>query len=459
MRRRALLRWYLVLAASGLAGCRLFARDPPVVLLITVDTLRADHLGLYGDRLGLTPALDRLGAESVVFESAYAPASFTLPSLASLMTSRYPEEVGVVGNSTRLADGVPTLAAWLGGRGFVTGAVVSNFVLRPASGFDRGFTRYDAELPGREAVRSVRERIGPDTTAAGLRQLDELRRSRGPLFLWVHYQDPHGPYLPPPELRERFLPREQAAADARRELPLSKTVSGAGAIPSYQALESHRDPAFYRAGYDGEVAYVDAAVGALLDGVRQRGLMERAVVVFAADHGEGLGEEDYWFSHGERLSDPLVRVPLLIRVPGQAAGRRSDVVSLLDVFPTLAAQLGGSPPESCRGRDLLAPNAAAHPSSVYMSTLRVSDVPRVGLVSRGFKYLVDAARPEAPTERLFRLGDESHELSAAQADALAGLRAELIAARRSLQKAGTRDQALSAEEQETFKALGYVGGR
>jgi arylsulfatase len=454
-------RFSVLLLASSVAlasGCGLLGRPRAVVLLITVDTLRADHLGAYGNTLGLTPQLDRLAAESVLFEAAYAPASFTLPSLSSLMTSRYPEEVGVTSNSTILARDVPSLASWYAGRGFATGGVVSNFVLRKESGFDRGFERYDATFPGREAVRAVPERVAPDSTAAALRSLDELRRDRKPVFLWVHYQDPHGPYAPPQPLRARYLAHEQAAPDARRELPVSASVSGTGAIPKYQYLEGHRDPAFYRAGYAGEVATVDEAIGALLDGVRQRGLMEHATVVFASDHGEGLGEDDYWFAHGERLTDPLVRVPLIVRVPGRPASRRSEVVSLLDVFPTLAALAGGTPPADARGRDLLAPNAAAHPASIYMSTLTVSDIPRAGLVSRGFRYLVEANGPNV-SERLFKLGDERRDVSTESPEALKALRAELMAARESLRKAGTNEQAVSPEDQENFKALGYVTPR
>ncbi len=454
------LAWLGVVTLAGLvplAGCR----TPParLVLLVSVDTLRADRLGAYGSTLGLTPRLDRFASEGVVFETTYAAASFTLPSLGALLTSRYPEEIGIAGNSTVLAAGAPVLAGALGNRGFRTAAVVSNYVLRPASGFGAGFETYDATFPQREALRPVPERTAPETTAAALRALDALRATGGDrLFLWVHYQDPHGPYAPPDALRSRALETESKAPDAARVLPVSKTQSGDGAIPRYQYFDGHADPAFYRAGYDGEVAYVDDAIGRLFDGVATRGLLEKAVVVFTADHGEGLGEDDYWFSHGERLGDPLVRVPLVIHAPGIAAGRRGDTASLLDVAPTIAARIGVALAPGARGRDLFAPGAARDASTVYMTTLRVSDTPRRGVVSRGLKYVIERT-PAGDVEHLSALGAESRELSASRTDDLGRMRRELAAAMASLRKVGSAEQALSPEDRERFNSLGYVEGR
>jgi arylsulfatase len=442
-----------VLALAG-TGCR--PAPPPLVLLVTVDTLRADHLGAYGDPRGLTPRLDALAAASVVFTRAYAPASFTLPSLASLLTSRYPEEVGVDGNSSVLHPAAPTLATHLKAQGFATGAVVSNYVLRSASGFGRGFDVYDATFPQREAVRPVPERRGPETSAAALATLDRLRSEHKPVFLWVHYQDPHGPYAPPAELRERQLPRERAQPDGGRELSVSKDQHGEGAIPKYQYLEPHREAAFYRAGYAGEVAYLDGAVGTLLDGVARRGLLEAATIVFASDHGEALGEEDYWFSHGERLSDPLVRVPFLVRGPGLDAARREDVASLLDAFPTLAAR-AGAPLPAGRGRDLLAPGAPRQESAIYQSTLKVSEVRREALVDLGFKYMVEARG--LPRERLFRVADETRDLAASDPQALERMRAALAAARSSLARVAASRQQMSPEDEAALGTLGYVPGR
>jgi arylsulfatase A-like enzyme len=212
------------------------------------------------------------------------------------------------------------------------------------------------------------------------------------------------------------------------------------------------------AGYDGEVAAVDEAIGTFLEGIRARGVMDATTIVFTADHGEGLGEDDYWFSHGERLSDPLVRVPLLIRVVGRPAALRAEVVSLLDVLPTLATLAGSAAPEGVRGRDLFSPNVGARLAPVYMSTLRVSQITRAGVVSRGFKYLVES-HPQGITEHLFRIGDESRDVSSETPESLKSLRSELVLARDSLRKVGTTERALSAEDQEKFKALGYLATR
>ncbi|TFG93919.1 MAG: hypothetical protein E4H11_07765, partial [Myxococcales bacterium] len=239
---RAPCSFLLAAVAIAAVGC---ARTPPprVLLLVTVDTLRADHLGAFGSDLGLTPHLDALARESLVFEAAYAAAPLTLPSLATLFTGRYPEELGIRSNESTLPAGVPTLATELRARGWRTGAVISNFVLREGSGLARGFDRYDDALPRREAVRRWPERIARDATDAALGFLDACAAER--CFVWVHYQDPHGPYDPPPGRREGQLPRASEAPDARRRLPVASDHAGIGAIPAYQFLGGRRDVAFY----------------------------------------------------------------------------------------------------------------------------------------------------------------------------------------------------------------------
>jgi arylsulfatase len=370
------------------AGCGPPAPRKQLLLLVSVDTLRADRLGCYGSPLGLTPRLDALANESVLFEAAYAPTSLTLPSLAALQLGRYPQQLGVLSNASKLPV-LPTLASELHARRFATGAVVSNLVLGEGSGLAAGFDHYDAVLTGREAVRKFPERIAPDTTQAALHTLDELlSSSAAELFLWVHYQDPHGPYTPPPELRERYLEIERGAPDGHRVLPLQPSDGQLGALPAYQALGDEREAAFYRAGYDGEVSSTDTAIGELLDGVAARGLRERAIIVFTADHGESLGEGDYWFAHGAHLMDPLVRVPLMIRAPGLAPERRPDVASLVDVYPTLLQLAArGGVPEVYPGRDLLAEGAARIPSLAYFATLGGSRVPRIGIAHGDYKYV------------------------------------------------------------------------
>jgi len=379
----------------------------------------------------------------------------TLPSLSSLMTSRYPEELGLSNNSSALTASVPTLAVWFAAHGYRTGAVVSNFVVRRSSGLNRGFEQYNDEVLQKEAVRGMPERTAPRTTRAAMRMLEDLSHDGQPFFLWVHYQDPHGPYTPPEGLRERFLPATSKAPDANRELPTSKDQGGDGAIPKYQYLEGHRDPAFYRAGYAGEIAHADGWIGRLINDIDARKLFDRALVIFSADHGESLGEDDYWFSHGDRITRPLVQVPLLVRGPGLKPGRRDDTASLLDVFPSLAGLLRLAPPAGLRGRDLFAAGAPRGESTVYIMVPRSSAAPEYGLAAHGYRYVL-WPHPGAPQERLFRHDDDSQDVNQAHPEVVRAMRDELARARSSLRRASASPRKLSPEDAAAMRALGYV---
>ncbi len=363
---------------------------PRLLLLITVDTLRADQLGAYGSDRGLTPELDALAAESVVFEAAYAPSALTLPSVSSLLTGRDPEELGILSNESSVPASAPTLASELAGRGWRTAAVVGNFVLRRSAGLARGFDLFDDDLPQHEAVRQWPERVAASATRVTLEMLDDCTvEVDARCFLWVHYQDPHGPYDPPRELRARFLEREREAPDGRRRLPVGRDHSGIGAIPAYQYMKGHRDVAFYRAGYRAEIAYLDGEIGRLIRALRDRELFERTLIVFTADHGESLGEGGVWFAHGEHLTDDQVRVPLFVHRPGMRGERREDVVSLLDVFPTLLTLLEGVPADpDAAGRDLFAADAAQQASRPYLATLGGSKTLRYGIIEDGYKFVM-----------------------------------------------------------------------
>ena len=441
-------------------GCGAGRDAPSLVLLISVDTLRADELGAYGSRRGLTPQLDSLARESLVFRRAYAPAAFTLPSVAGLLTGHLPESLGIETNESGLPDGVATLATRLAAEGWQTGAVVGNFVLRRASGVARGFGHFDDTFPSHEGVRRWPERAAGDTTDAALAMLEGCRVSASSrCFLWVHYQDPHGPYEPPAAFREAQLPAEQRAADGATRLAPGTDHLGRGAIPSYQYLEGRRDVAWYRAGYRGEIAYTDEQVGRLLEGVRATGAWDDAVVVFTADHGEALGDHGVWFAHGAGLTDDQVHVPLLFRAPGLAAGRREDVASLLDVYPSLLGWLGVAPLEEDAarpGRDLLAADAAQGSSVPYMVTLRALPEPHYALIEEGFKFIA-VQRESGVDSRLFELGREDADLSAAAPQVAARMRARLGALRAELRPiVAPSAPELSTEDRERLRALGYL---
>jgi arylsulfatase len=429
-------------------GCSDGTPARPHVLLVVVDTLRADHLGAYGHPRGLSPHIDALAAESVVFQRAYSPASYTLPSVVGLLTGRFPQSLGVHANISIFQGAVPTLAVLLRSNGWRTAAVVSNPVLEKRVGLHVGFDHYDD-------VRANRD--GRATTDAALRWIDEhvAAHASAPFFLWMHYQDPHGPYEPPPGYRERYLAAERARPDGARELPRDPTHVGLGAIPRNVWVEGHPEVSYYRAGYAGEVQFVDEQLGRLLDHLGKLSLMDDTVVVFAADHGEAMGEGDYWFAHGERLTDPIVRVPLMIRVPGRKAEVRADVASLVDVLPTLASLLDLEPPFEVAGRDLLAPEAAERGSAVWLTTGRHATVAREGLVSEGYKYVVSGSDDDRE-EGVYRIGRSYADEQPADPDRLEDLRRALETLRtREGVTAPERVQRLDDETRKRLDALGY----
>ena len=448
--------------APLLAGLGCTAAPPPLalVLLITADTLRADHLGAYGSDRDLTPNLDELARESLVFSNAYATAPFTLPSIASLMTGRYPEDLGIWSNESRVQHAASTLATALREGGWRTRAVVGNWILRGESGLSAGFEVYDDTFPQRESTRGWPERIAEDLTDGLLRVLDECTAGETPrCFVWGHFQDPHGPYTPPGDLRDRYLPLERRRPGGTAQLPVRSDNRGTGGIPDYQFLDE-REVAFYRAGYDAEIRYMDREIGRLIDAVERHGLMERSLIIFAADHGEALGEDDYWFAHGDRLMEPLVRVPLLIRMRGTTAGQRDDVVSLVDVHPTLLGRVTGvSLPAKSRGRDLLAPNAAHSDSEPYLTTLGQALQLRSGLVRGEFKYSVER-RDGVWYGRLVRREREEVDLTPAAPQIAMEMRRQLFDFRRELTRDAPEIQQRvpSDADRDKLRALGYLDG-
>jgi arylsulfatase len=253
----------------------------------------------------------------------------TLPSVASLITGLLPSEHGIYANRGRLKVEHATLAARLKGAGFTNGAFIGNYALRPTRMLWQGFDRYTDTFREREQVREHPENDAPSLTGEAIAWLESLEEGTR-FLLWIHYQEPHGPYTPP-SFRE--------AAAHGPTLPKAGSDSGRGAIPSYQWL-GHGRLAEYQARYDGEVSVVDRQIGRLLDAFRERELLEHTVIAFTADHGEAFGEDDLYCAHGEGLSEALLHVPLLLFAPGLSPGTRSDRVRQIDVVPTLLSLLG-----------------------------------------------------------------------------------------------------------------------
>jgi len=415
------LRWLVV--ATVVAVAPLWAAEPkeraPVsVLLVTLDTTRADRLGCYGADLATTPNLDAVARKGVRFDEAISPAPLTLPSHASLMTGRVPRRHGVRNNALfRLSDEPEVLAEALRRHGYHTAAFVSSAVLDRITGIDRGFEHYDDTVRvGSRQAFNYEERAASQTTDAALGHLDDLEE---PFFLWVHYFDPHLPYVPPPPFDERFPDRP----------------------------------------YDGEIAFMDDQVGRLLKAVRAR--TESLLVVVAGDHGESLGEhgED---AHGIFVYQATQRVPLIVAGPGVPRGKVVDrQVGLVDVAPTVLDLLDLPPLPDTDGRSAvsLLRGKKVDPRGYEMESFFPSYAygwsPLRGLVREGYKYV------DAPRGELYRLPadpGETKNLFADEADRASAL-AEALGALVEEDSATmpTVDPELE-EQKQRLETLGYVGG-
>ena len=330
------------LALLTALGCRDPEPGPrPDVLFLTIDTLRADHLPLYGYERDTMPHVAALAGEAVTFDQAAVPRSSTRPSYASMLTGLYPYRHGVRSNWMELHGDVATLPERLRDEGYHTAAFVSNFAMvGELSGLAQGFDIYDDRVDEREGgARASYERSALRTVEAILEWLasDPPR----PFFLLVNLIDPHGPYRPPPPWRGLF--------ESETSRPLEPAL-----IPPYQRIDGSTDFYEYVDRYDGEIRYADEALGLLIKELRGRGLWDDALVVFTADHGEALGEHGVYFEHHVHLFEETVRVPFLVRLPrGQAGGTRVDTLaSPLDLVPTVFDFLGISAKASLDGRSL-----------------------------------------------------------------------------------------------------------
>jgi arylsulfatase A-like enzyme len=305
------------------------------LLLVTVDTLRADALGAYGGPLGATPTLDRLAREGVVFEQVMTQAPATGPAVASLMTSRYPHEHGVVHSTKVLPGSAETLAEMLAAYGYRTAGFVSSSIVAARYGFRQGFDEWDEET-SRPYTPDHAERDARETTEAALRWLS---RQRHPFFLWVHYFDPHGPYI------------EHSDDPGAGRVITGDFISQLAKSGSRKLIERHRGE--IRRVYQGEVSWVDLQIGKILDRLTERGVLERTLVAVTADHGQELFDYGTVHGHVRWLSERVLHVPLILRQPSRLpSGRRvSGAVQSIDIGPTLLALLGVPQPAGLSGRD------------------------------------------------------------------------------------------------------------
>jgi len=349
--------------------------DPPNVVLITIDTVRADHLGCYGYKLIETPHLDALASNGIRFANAYTPVPITLPAHSVILTGVYPMRTGMHDFSgNRLNASQPTLATLLHAKGYATGAVVGSAVLDSRFGLDRGFDfyydRFDFSRLDEKNIDAMM-RPGSEVVDRALGWLDGKRQK--PFLLWVHLYDAHHPYNPPP--------------------------------PYLQKYRTHP--------YDGGIAFVDAQVGRVIAYLKSKGMYDRTLIVVAADHGEGLGEHSEK-THGFFIYDSTLHVPLIFKLPTGAGQQKTvvnDSANLADLLPTVLELAGVGKPSDVQGRSLvplMAGRAAGAPEVNYAETY----LPRIHFnwsELRGIRYrqyhFIDAPRPE-----LYDLSTDPHEL-------------------------------------------------
>jgi arylsulfatase A-like enzyme len=344
---RPLLLWTVAFAL--VLGCgRAEAPAPPDVLLIVVDALRADHLGCYGYDRNTTPRIDRLAREAIRFENAVSTSSWTLPAVASLLTSQYPSALGIRDQPVRLDDRFPLLSELLREHGYATRGLVSHSLVSARLGFGRGFDAYHEE--------SSSEHRAITSTAITQKAISVLRGDeKRPVFLFLHYFDPHYDY---------WLHEEHDFSAPYRG-PLG---SGESVPELWGRLDtlSPEDVAYLISLYDSEIAFTDRHIGAVLDELEAQDRFDDSVVIVTADHGEEFLERG-WLGHSITLHQELIRVPLIIKLPGVGARVVETPVSLMDVAPSLLRYLGLDVPPGLDGRALDLASEAPVPSAPVFS--------------------------------------------------------------------------------------------
>ena len=402
------------------------SQKPLNVLLISIDTLRADHLGSYGYAAAQTPTLDALAARGLRFAHASTTTPLTLPAHTSLMTGTFPAWHGVRDNGGfYVSDDQITLAEVLRGRGYRTGGFIGAFVLDSRWGISQGFDRYfdDFDLSryegkGLDAV----QRPGADVVDHALSWLDEDNRQ--PFFAWVHLYDPHTPYAAPDPFRSRF----------------PATVVGA---------------------YDAEISYADSQVARLIARLSDTHRLDSTLIVVVGDHGESLGEHDEQ-QHGFFVYEGTVHIPLIVAGPRVPARVVQDQVRIVDVMPTVLDSIGVPIPKPVQGRSLRALDNGGHPDLLALSETYYpryhygwSDLQAVG--DGRYKFIL------APERELYDLQNdpgEAHNLASANPQRAAALEKALrdLQARSAASAPPTAPRQMDPEAEERLRALGYVGG-
>lgn len=434
------------------------------VLIVTLDTTRADHLGFYGYYRDTSPNLDALAAESIVFERAYAPMATTLPTHVSLFTGLHPLEHGILANIAHggrpfvMKPAIVPLAEMAQEAGYATAAFISATPLKSPAGLNAGFETY-GEPRGTMWSADV-------TTGHALEWLEE--NAQRPFLLWVHYFDPHFPYNPPAEFRDAYQ------ADAAQEAwILERRMAAQTENPPPNPIGRLPTPELINR-YDGEIRFMDREFGRLLERLRERGLWESTAILVASDHGEGLNQHN-WLQHGGTWREQI-RIALTMRVPGRPEARPRRVetmVSIMDALPTFSALVEAPWRERLAAQASGVDTFAAEFRERPILSLRTGrqDAPHAGpaRVFRSPDWILHTydTRDDA---LLFHFPSDPHELTdsaAANAEIVERMRAQMSAvaalyARRAveLEMGGTAPEPQPVDPQllRELRSLGYLGG-
>lgn len=426
------------------------ARPPgrPNLLLVSVDTLRSDHLHAYGYARPTSPSLDRLAARGLLFTEAETVQSATWPALTSLHTSLYPGTHGVVWNGHDMPEGILTLAELLQASGYSTSAFLANMKRARHPGFSLLVTPHEPEQAG-------------DDRAATEAAIAELRLERErPFFLWLHLISPHASYDPPPPWNTAFVKGSSRVSGAIDELVR---------IREKGIALSEDDVAHVVGLYDGEVALADALVGRVLTELRNLGLEDETLVVFTADHGEDLFEHNRYFFHSPSMYGSSLRVPLVLALPGVLPqGETTDQpASLLDVAPTVLGLLDLTPASAFQGNDLL-PGKRLPERPVRSRLFSETNGAIFGVSSGGWRLVLNplgkdpgapgGPYPIAPVELydLERDPGERHNVAARRADIVSALSGEIERWKARFRRRKQAPQTIDPATLEELRALGYV---
>jgi len=408
------------------------------VLLISIDTCRADHLGCYGYPLDTTPNIDAIAREGIVFEHAISPLPYTLPAHCTMLTGTIPPYHGVFDNSDyKLSEGNVTLAELLKEKGYLTAGFVSSFIMDSQFGLGQGFDLYDDDFEEASHAMGINQQSGGKTTHDVIEWLRRHKDEKN--FVFLHYYDPHFTYDPPEPFASKF-----------RNVPPPENVT----IRFEQALFD---------GYAGEIAYTDHCIGQVVDELRQLGLYDSTMIIITSDHGEMLGQHGEGF-HGYFLYQPAIRVPLIFKLPQLSKHRRiTSTVGLVDIVPTVCSLLGIELSTPVQGHDLSPcfrsdwlPPSDRHLFCQSLEPTKYNASPLLGVVTDRYKYI------KTTRSELYNLIEDPDELNNIVVEQAGRSQTMEKRLRQILQETtrgkGHGKERLDNQTRERLESLGYVGG-